>query len=333
MELNNILNSGNELFSKVALTDHVITQPHVPELTSKWLNWNAEGTHLSSIAIDFTDGTLSLIPEAVRGAPGSSPARDTDSTVLTKIPHYPQQDTLFATSFEGIRAAGSELLTTVESERNKILAKFHNRNRLMWEISRIGAITGRVLNHKGQVVKNWFKEFSVSQTKAKIDFSSASTKLRTALVKAKDLSEENLGEYTADNFVLIAGKNKFAQITDHPDFEKMVERFNDGQMLRDDLSGGFQIASNISMVKYTRNVVGGVTIFGDDDMYLCPVVNGMYQTRFGPGTGMTDLGSIGLPEYVSPHFLPHDEGVELKAQTNVLSYAQRLQAIVKIEQL
>lgn len=331
MELNNILNSGNELFSKLALTDHVITQPYTPDLVSKWLPWNSEGVHLPTVAIDFTDGTLDLIPEAVRGAPGDAPERDTDSSVIVKIPHYPQQDTLFATQFEGIRAAGSELLVTVESERNKLLAKFSKRNRLMWEVSRIGAITGKLLNSSGSVSKNWFKEFSAAQTKATIDFASANTKLRTELVKAKDKGEDQLGEFTAEKWLLVCGKDAFPMITDHPNFEKMFERYNDGAMLRDDLSDGFQIASNITAVKYTRNKVGGQTIFGDSDMYLVPVVDGMFQTRFGPGTGMGDLGVTGLPEYVSPYDLPHDEGVELKAQTNVISWVQRLQAIVKIE--
>jgi len=331
MELNNILNSGNELFSKVALTDYAVSQPYVPDLVSKWLPWHSEGVHLPTVAIDFTDGTLDLIPEAVRGAPGDAPERDTDSSVIVKIPHYPQQDVLLATQFEGIRAAGSELLVTVEGERNKLISKFSRRNKLMWEVSRIGAITGKLLNSKGQISKNWYKEFGVQQTKAVIDFASSNTKLRTELVKAKDKSEDNLGEFTADHFILIAGKNAFPLITDHPNFEKIFERHNDGAMLRDDISGGFQIASNITMVKYTRNKVGSQTIFGDDDMYLVPIVDGMFQTRFGPGTGMSDLGAIGLPEYVSPHDLPHDEGVELKAQTNVISWAQRLQAIVKIE--
>ena len=331
MELNNILNSGNELFSKVALTDHVVTQPYVPDLVSKWLPWNSEGVHLPTVAIDFTDGTLDLIPEAVRGAPGDAPERDTDSSVLVKVPHYPQQDTLYATQFEGIRAAGSELLVSVETERNKLLSKFSRRNRLMWETSRIGGVTGKVIGANGKIVKNWNKEFSIAQTKYVIDFDATNTKLRTEFVKAKDKSEDNLGEFTANSFIIIAGKNRFAQVTDHPSFEKAVERYNDGSMLRDDLSGGFQIASNITMVKYTRNIVGGQTIFGDDDIYLCPIVDGMYQTRFGPGTGMSDLGVIGLPEYVSPYDLPHDEGVELKAQTNVISWVQRLQAIVKIE--
>lgn len=331
MELNNILNSGNELFSKVALTDYVVTQPYVPDLVSKWLPWHSEGTHLPNAAIDFTDGTLEMIPEAARGAPGDAPERDVDSSIIVRIPHYPQQDTLYAVQFEGIRAAGSELLTSIENERNKILANFNRRNRAMWENSRIGAITGKLLNSKGEVSKNWYKELGVSQTKHQVDFASANTKLRTEIIKAKDKGEDNLGEFAADHWLLIAGSNAFPMITDHPNFEKIFERYNDGAMLRDDISGGFPITLNVTAVKYTRPKIGSKVIFGADDMYLVPVVNGMFQTRFGPGTGMGALGVIGLPEYVSSYDLPHDEGVELKAQTNIISWVQRLQAIVKIE--
>lgn len=326
----NFFNSGNELFSKMALTDYVNTRPYIPEHTGAWFDWNEQGEISRQLLIDFTDGNLSMIPEALPGAPGDAPERDVDSAVPVVIPHFPQRDTLYAASLEGVRQSGTELLQTAETMRNRILDKFHRRHRLMWETSRIGAITGMVINHKGEIRRNWFNEFELTPTTHEVDLSSANLKIRTALMKARDKGVEKLGDLIATRWIAICGTDIHDDLVDHPSFEKAVERWNDGAMLRDDLSGGFNIASDITVVKYSRATVAGTTLIGPRDMYLCPVAEGMYQTRFGPGTGFSDLGSIGLSEYVSPHFLPHDEGVEFKAQTNVLSYVQRLEAIVKV---
>ena len=332
MDILDIFNEGNELFTKASIADHVDVQPHVPDHTSKWFDWNSQGETTDRLVIEFTEGNLAMIPEAVRGAPGDAPERDVDSGVPVRVPHFPQRDALLASQFMGVRMSGSELLETVENKRNQLLAKFNRRNRLMWEVSRIGAITGLVINYKNQVSKNWFTEFGVDQTTAEIDFAGSNTKIRTALMKARDKGAEKLGDLTATRWVAVCGTDRFDSVVDHPSFEKAVERWNDGAALRDDLSGGFPIASDITLVKYTRASVAGKVLIGPNDMYLCPVAEGMYQTRFAPGTAMEDLGTLGKPEYVYPKVLDFNEGVEFKAQTNVLSYVQRLEAIVKVSQ-
>lgn len=339
MDYANIFNPGNELFSKAAMTGYVNTQPFVPEFLGKWLPWNVQNETLRQMIIEFNEGKLAIVPEAPVGAPGYTPEDDDRSAVPVLIPHYPQKQTLWAKSLEGIRAVGSELEETLTERRNRLLNQINRNNRVRWEIARIGAITGLVLDQNGNIKHNWFNTFGTAvgqplvQTTHDIDFSNANTKLRSALIDARDKGEEQLGDLTATAWVAVCGKNRFKSITDHASFEKMFDRYNDSSMLRDDVGiDGFQVASDIRVVKYSRATVAGVKLIGDDDMYLCPVADDMYRMHFGPGTGFADLGAAAYPEYVSPHFLPHDEGVEFKAQTNVLAYATRLGAIVKIEQ-
>ncbi|WP_222393687.1 major capsid protein [Rhizobium leguminosarum] len=339
MEVLNILNPGNELFTKAALTGWVNKQPFVPEYLAKWLPWNVEGETLRQLIIEFNEGSLALIPEAKPGSPGYSPDDDDRTAVSVAVPHFPMRKTLLATEFEGVRAIGSDLLETVEDKRNKVLAILNRYNRAIWEVARMGAISGLVIGHNGQVRHNWFNTFkdvdgqNLQQTVKTIDFNSGNTKLRSELIDARDLSEEKLGDLSATGYVAICGKNRFKSITDHPSFEKMFERYNDGQYLRDNLGiDGFQVASDITVVKYGRSKIGNITVIGDDDMFLCPRAEGMYQGRMAPGTGMADLGTTGLPEYVSSKILDHDEGIEMKGQTNPLFWVERLEAIVKIEQ-
>lgn len=336
-DIANIFTPDNALFEKAVVTGHVNSQPYVPEHTSAWFPWNSEGVTSKNLIIEFNEGSLGIVPEAPRGAPGHVPERDVRSGVPVIVPHFPTQETLLATQFEGVRAFGSELYETVEMERNKLLARINRRNRLMWEVSRIGAITGLVIDHNGNIRQNWFNAFGkdgvpLVQTTHDVDFASSNTNIRSELIAARDKAEEQLGDLTATGYVAICGKNRFASITDHPKFEKAFERYNDGSALRDDLSGGFLISSDITVKKYTRAKVGGISLIGDDDMFIVPIADGMFQTRFAPGTGMSDLGSTGLPEYVSTHLLPHDEGAEFKGQTNVVSWIERLLAVCKVRQ-
>ena len=339
MDILNILNPGNELFTKAEVTGFVNKQPFLPEYTAKWLPWSTEGLTLRQALIEYLHGSLAIIPEAPVGAPGYSPDDDTRDAISVVVPHFPMRKTLLATEFEGVRAFGSDLLETVEDKRNKVLLQINKYNRAIWELSRMGAITGLVIGHNGQIRYNWFNTFKnedgspLTQTTYDINFAGANTKLRSELIAARDISEEKLGDLTASGYVAICGKNRFRSITDHPSFEKAFERYNDGQALRDNLGlEGFQIANDIHVVKYGRNKIGGISVIGDDDMYLCPIAEDMYQMRFAPGTGMSDLGTTGLPEYVSTKLLDHDAGIEMKGQTNPLAWVSRLEAIVKIEQ-
>jgi len=339
MEVLNILNPGNELFTKAVLSGFVNKQKFIPEYSAEWLDWNMEGVTLRQILIDYTEGGLALIPEAPIGSPGYTPDDDIRTAISVVVPHFPMKKTLLAVEFEGVRAEGTDLLETVADKRNKVLMTLNRYNRAIWEVARMGAISGLVIGHNGQVRHNWFNTFKDSngqplqQTVKTIDFTAANTNLRSQLIDARDMSEDKLGDLSATGYVAICGKNRFKSITDHPSFEKMFERYNDGQYLRDNLGiSGFQVASDITVVKYGRSKIGGISVIGDDDMFLCPRAEGMYQMRFAPGTGMSDLGSTGLPEYVSSKQLDHDEGLELKGQTNPVAWVERLEAIVKIEQ-
>ncbi|WP_428427316.1 major capsid protein [Pararhizobium sp.] len=335
----NIFNPGNAMFTKAALTGSVNTQPYVPEHTSKWLEWNTQGETKRTLILEFNEGSLAIIPEAPVGAPGFTPDADVRSAIPVIVPHFPMKKSLLAKQFEGVRAFGSELDETIQNATNQLMAQIDKHNKLIWEIGRLGAITGLVRGHNGSIRQNWFNVFRdedgtpLTQTTHSVNFANANTKIRSELIAAKEKAEEHLGDISATGWVAICGKNRFRSITDHQSFEKSFERYNDGSALRDDLGiDGFSIASDMKVVKYSRSTVAGVQLIGDDDMYVCPIAPDMYQTRFAPGTSMADLGSTGLPQYVDSKFLDFGDGVEFRAQTNPLSYVTRLQAITKVVQ-
>lgn len=344
IELSNIMSEGNQLWEKAEVTGYVNKKKHIPELMDKWFKFNKQGVTNRNMIIERTEGKLGIVPEAALGSPGYVAERDDESATSIIIPHFPMKDALLPQQFAGIRETGTALEKTVAGERNKVLDRLDRHNRLLWEIGRVGAMTGLLMGatKTGQIVvrKNWYNTFRdksdqpLVQSTASINFAAGATNIRSTLVGVRNQSEDNLGDLTAVRYVAVCGKNRFGTITDHPKFEKAFERYNDGQALRDNLEiDGFQIGNDIYVVKYHRATVAGLTLIGDDDMYMVPVVDeGFFETRFAPGSGFSDLGSKGLPQYVSTKILDHDEGVEFKGQTNFASWCSRLESIVKVSQ-
>ncbi|MBB3520995.1 MULTISPECIES: major capsid protein [Rhizobium] len=321
----------DDIFTVRSMMDYIDSKPYVPEEISKWLPWNSAGELNHLTAIEFRDGVIDIVPDAERGSAGFTGRVADRSAIPVYIPHYPQQRTLLAESVRGVRAFGSELVETFEQKRNEILDAFNVNNRLTWERTRAAAITG--IMYKADMTTpliNWFDTFGIAQSTHEIDFGNSNTEVVEELTDAKIKSEEALGDLYANGYYLIAGRNIQKKIKTHPTVKTGYERWNAGGLFRDDVRDGFPISTDINVVTYTRGKIGNHYLIDPDTAYLCPIVQGMYQTRFAPGTGIQTLGAMGVPEYISPKLLDHDEGVELKGQTNPLSYVQRLGAVIKI---
>jgi Phage major capsid protein E len=320
-----------DTFNTRVMMDYIASQPYLPEMLSKWLPWTSKG-ELSHLAmIEYREGSLALIPEAERGAPGYRPDDFVRSELPVKIPHFPMEKPLLAEPLRGVRAAGSELVEVFETKRNELLQDFNKYNRVVWENSRAGAITGKLYKANGvDISRNWFDIFGIEQTVHEIDFANGNTDVIEEITDAKDKSEDALGDLVANGYMLIAGRNVQKQIKGHASFKKAFDRFDFGSVFRQDGRDGVIVTNDVSMVTYTRGKVNGFYFIDPDEAYLCPLADGMYQTRFAPGPGMSTLGQEGEPEYISTKLLDHDEGIEFKGNTNVLSYVQRLPAIVKI---
>lgn len=320
----------SDVFSMRSILDYIDKKPYIPQNFAAWLPWTTKGLYLNAAFIEFREGTLSLIPEAPRGAKGDSTTRDARSAVPVIVPHYPQTDELLAESVRGVRAFGSELLQAFENERNDVLDKQHKRNLLRWEYSKAAAITG-LLYEQDKLKYDWYQLFGVSRNVIDIDLDDASTPVVETIIEGKEMSEDELGAFDASGYVLVCGKGFHRKLTSHPTIKQAFDRWQEGAFLRADNRAGFTIANDVTAVSYSRGKIAGEYLIADDEAYLCPIAEDMYQVRHAPGTATATLGTIGEPEYFSVKLLDHDQGVEMKASTDVLSYVQRPKAITKFK--
>ncbi len=64
---------------------------------------------------------------------------------------------------------------------------------------------------------------------------------------------------------------------------------------------------------------------------LIPNAPGLFQSRFAPAQSWGVVNTVGAPVYLMPKDLDFGEGVQIKGQTNIISWNQRLEGIILIE--
>ncbi|MGX9991606.1 major capsid protein [Rhizobium sp. Z1P35] len=337
----NVLNIKNP-YDRVELTTAVNLAEYIPHELEQWLPWNAEGVTTRSVFIEVeADGSLSILDEA-NPKSGKKGYVDNDARngFTVRIPYYPQYDALIAEATQGVRAFGSaNEAQSYLIELSKKVEKMKNRNALTREFIRAGALQGIIYKKDGSVSQNLHTLAGTTALTAGIDLTDPATDVIGDLIDAVELVEDKLGAYQglATSYMLIAGKNIHKKFARHKSVQEAFKLWsatgavgNQGSAARDDVRAGFPITTNVNLVSYSKGKIGSTYFLDPDKALLCPVISGLYQTRYAPGTGKDVVNTIGIPEYSKIETLPFDKGDELEMEMAVVSYLERPEAICQI---
>lgn len=329
-------------YNKVALTAAINNADYIPHELETWLPWNSQGETTDVLFIEFRkDGTLEIVAEAERGGGQKDTlGREDREGVLLRVPYYPQYETLMAAAVKDVRAFGSD--SEVEGYATKLaqrLQMMKNKNELTREFLRAHALQGATRKKDGSISQNLNAIFGITKTTHAFDLSAPTTDVVAELIEAVEKSEDALGQYQGltQGYMLIAGKEIHRKLSRHASIQEAFRLWsatggmgNLGSALRDDLRAGFPITTNVNLVSYSKGKIGNTHFLDPNKALLCPIVEGMYQTRNAPGDGKDVVNTIGLPEYVSMEPLPFNKGDNIHTEMATVSYVERPQAIVEI---
>lgn len=294
--------------------------------------FDEEGVTSTDLRIEREHDTLALVPAADRGGVADPTSGDARDMILFSTIHLPTRATIMADEVQGIRAFGSESeLETVVSRVEKRLQKMRKRLDATIRYQRVGAITGKVYDADGnRLLLDLHKRFGISQQSHALTLSASGTKLHQAINEAKRKAEDIVGgSGMITGWMGLAGRNFFDAFVTHDNVEKAYDRWNDGQFLRDGGRPGFSFGGVTWEEFYGK--VGSITFIDPDVAYLIPIgIDGMFITRFAPANYMDTVNTEGLPYYASMEPLAHNKGVDLEAQSNVLSLCTMPRAIIKL---
>jgi hypothetical protein len=322
---------NDDAFSLQSLTATIQEQPHVPGRLGELGLFESEGITTTSLSIEKENGMLSLVPAADRGAPGLVVDKDPRSVIPFNTLHLPQTSTIMADEIQGLRAFGSE--TEVEAVANYVAKRQAKHRRAIdatFEHLKIGSVKGVIMDSDGKTpLINLFKRFDIKQTTHSLVLNNGSTKVREKVLELLDKIEDQLDGVSFTGVRVVCGRNYFKKFTGHDNVQPAWERWNNGEMLRNDPRGGFEFAGAI--FEQYRGQVGGVKFVDDNEAYAIPEgVSGLFIGRMAPANYMETVGTNGLPYYSKVEPLRMNKGVELESQSNPIFLCTRPNVVIKL---
>lgn len=321
---------NDDAFSVSTLTAAILEQPYVPGRIGGLGLFESEGITTTNADIEKSEEGLGLVPAAVRGESGEPVAGDPRNMITVKAVHLPERSTIMADEIQNVRPFGSE--TEVEQmERivNQRLAKMRRQIDATLEWQRAGAIKGYILDADGSVLVDIFDKFNLGQQSVAMKLGTADTKVRQKALEAKRKSENALGAAPYSGMRAFCGEGFFDGLISHDDVKEAYQRWQDGEMLRNDPRGGFPFAG-IQWEEY-RGAVAGTPFVASDEAYLVPEgVPEMFIHRFAPANYAETVNTPGQPYYAKLREMPFGKGMELEFQSNPVTMCTRPKAVIKL---
>lgn len=322
---------NDDAFSLQSLTAAIMETPYIPGRLGQLGVFMSEGINTTMLSIEKDKNTLALVPAADRGAPGLVVDGDKRELIPFETLHLPESSTIMADEIAGVRAFGSE--TEVQSMQAVVARRQAKHRRQMdatMEHLMIGAVKGQLLDADGsKVLLNIFTRFGLAQTTHSLVLGTSTTKVRGKVMELTDKIEDKLGGVPFSGIRILCGRNYFKSLIDHDEVSPAWERWNAGEMLRNDPRGGFEFGG--AVFEQYRGQVGANKFVGDDEAYAIPMgVPELFITRFAPANYMETVGTNGLPYYSKIEPLRMNKGVEIESQSNPIMLCTRPDAVVKL---
>ncbi|WP_264784393.1 major capsid protein [Gluconacetobacter azotocaptans] len=121
----------------------------------------------SFLMVEERDQKLVVIPTSPRGAPATERDTEKRKARFFQVPRLAHGDTIYATELQNVRAFGTQTeLMQVQDEVSRRLAGPTGLTANMeytWELHRLGAIQGKLLDADGSVLYDWAQEFEIER--------------------------------------------------------------------------------------------------------------------------------------------------------------------------
>ncbi|MEL6061851.1 MULTISPECIES: major capsid protein [unclassified Methylobacterium] len=319
------------------LTDAFRRLPYVPQQINA-LPWNAQGVATRTLLVDTRTETFDLVdPRAWNSGMSQVDLGDAedDQSVPLKVLHYPHGFTVRASEVSEQRAFGSESeIETTADRLAREMATWQTSIDFTWEFTRIGAaLFGVILGRYGKVYVDLRKTFKRQPLRLKFNFGSGENFFEF-LNGAKYLARQRLGgSYNVAGFQLLGDYAMNQKVIYDPSVQNTYAGFQERQFMRADNSKGFTICDEVEVKLYRNQFIPRTNqlAFPTTVLALIPNAPNLFQSRFAPAQVMGGVNTAGAPVYLFPKDLDFNEGVQVKGQTNIISWNQRLEGIVLIE--
>lgn len=326
---------NQDAFGMTSLTEGVLERPFTPSRLRDFGLFSPRGVNTVTVAIEKKGTTLSLVQTSERGAPPTQRTRDKRDIRDLRVPHLNKEAVVYADQVQGVRAFGSETeLEMVQSVVDEEVDNVRTEIDLTEENLMLGAVKGIIADADGSTIYNLFTQFGVSQL-ANVNFAltTGTTKVRskcTEVIRAM-AKELKVGSMPFQVHALCSD-SFFDNLINHDDVKAAYERFQDGAMLRQDLTYQVFPFAGITFENYRGTDDGtSVTVASGEAHFFARGIPGLFRIFYAPGDREELVNTIGLPRYVIPNNEDTGNGRyrKFEVQANPLPLCTRPRSLIK----
>ena len=315
-----------DAFSALELTGFIDRVPFRPTGIGDLGLFDDLPIRTTALAIEDRNQQLVIIPTSARGAPPTERITEKRKMRFFEVPRLAHGDSVYASELQNIREFGQQsVLMQVQTEVARRLAGptgLTSNMEYTWELHRLGAVQGLLLDSDGSVLFNWFNEFGVTQP-AEIPFNLSANTPKDGVLRAlinkqvvRPMARAAQGAFTATTRIIaICGDDFWDALITHNDVLKTYYNWEAAKELRKGTAFEGMEFGGVTWINYRgSNDTTTVAIAPDKVKFFPQGAPGIFQRALSPGESVDWVNTPGKPIYVIPIF-DRDRGFWWRAET------------------
>jgi len=333
---------NNSAFSATSLTEAINIVPNDYGRIREMGLFGDEPITTTTVAVQFENGTLNLLPTRERGAPSSLAMPEKRGVRQFGTFHIPHDDFVRADDVQNIiaRTASDAVLDAVETVVNRKQIVMRRKHAITLEHMKMGALRGDILDSDGSSLLNLFSAFGVTQKSVDFVLGTAGTDVKAKAREVAGYMEDNLLGEVMSGIHVLASPEWFEKFIGHAKVED-IYKYYDGanNPLRQDVRRGFPF-HGLTIEEYR----GSAQYLQEDSTYATrrfitageaiafPIgTMDTFKTYWAPADFIDAVNTFGEQIYVRQAVDPEfQRWVKLHSQSNPLPIVKRPALLVRL---
>lgn len=294
------------------------------------------GITTRTVELEEQNGILTLVPIAPWGSPGAQNVSGKRKLRAFAVPHTPMEDSIAASSVQGIRAFGSDNGTDAVNTRvMRKLQEMKDKIDQTMEWRQMGALKGIILDADGSsTIFNLFTEFGISAKEVDFVLGTAGTDVRGKCMEVVRHIEDHLFGERMTGVRALCSPEFFDLLVSHATVKTVFQNWQAAQeRLGGDVRKGFTFGG-ITFEEYrasTSNTAGTVSkyITAKDCHFFPEGTASTFEDYAAPADFNETVNTIGIPYYAKMSATKFERGMDVHAQANRLPLCKRPEVLVR----
>ncbi len=291
-----------DAFSAIELTTAIQDIPYVPGFLGSLNLFTPKPVRTTSIMVEKRGAKLNVIQTTERGAPRPRRERNRRNVRNFNTVRLAESDKLMADELQGIRAFGSENeLEAVQTEVGNRMADLSQDLDLTFEVHRMGAINGVLLDADGSVIYDYFDEFGISPpTEIAFNWGSRTGVKKFIAENVKRPMLRALGGRALPGMGILAlcGDEFYDNMQENAEYRATYLQTSAARELRNDTTFDEIFAWGVRWVNYRGTDDDSTLSVGSTKCKFIPTnVRNVFEVAYSPAEGLPFVNTRGLERY------------------------------------